>query len=41
MIGASRENVSRALAAFRRRGFVNADAESIHILDPEALRRLT
>jgi CRP/FNR family transcriptional regulator, cyclic AMP receptor protein len=40
MVGASRENVSRALAAFRRRGFVEYDAESIRLLDLEALRRL-
>jgi len=40
MVGASRENVSRALAAFRRRGFVDYDAEAIRLLDPEALRRL-
>jgi CRP/FNR family transcriptional regulator len=40
MVGASRENVSRALAAFRRRGFLDYDTEAIRILDPEALRRL-
>ena len=41
MVGASRENVSRALAAFRRRGFVDYDGESLRLLDLEALRRLT
>jgi len=40
MVGASRENVSRALAGFRRRGFVEYDAEAIRLLDPDALRRL-
>jgi len=40
MVGASRENVSRALAAFRRRGYVDYDTEAIRLLDPEALRRL-
>jgi CRP/FNR family cyclic AMP-dependent transcriptional regulator len=40
MVGASRENVSRALAGFRRRGFVQYDAEAMRLLDPEALRRL-
>ena len=41
MVGASRENVSRALAAFRRRGFVDYDGVSLRLLDLEALRRLT
>ena len=41
MVGASRENVSRALVAFRRRGFVNYDTESISIIEPDSLRRLT
>jgi CRP/FNR family cyclic AMP-dependent transcriptional regulator len=41
MVGASRENVSRALAAFRRRGFVDYDGSSLRLLDLEALRRLT
>jgi CRP/FNR family transcriptional regulator, cyclic AMP receptor protein len=41
MVGASRENVSRALAAFRRRGFVDYDGASLRLLDLEALRRLT
>jgi CRP-like cAMP-binding protein len=40
MVGASRENVSRALVAFRRRGFVNYDTESISIIEPDSLRRL-
>jgi CRP/FNR family transcriptional regulator, cyclic AMP receptor protein len=40
-VGASRENVSRALGAFRRRGFVDFDARSVRLLDLEALRRLT
>jgi CRP/FNR family cyclic AMP-dependent transcriptional regulator len=41
MVGASRENVSRALAAFRKRGLVDYDATAIRLLDHEALRRLT
>lgn len=41
MVGASRENVSRALGAFRRRGFVDYEAESLRLLDLAALRRLT
>ncbi len=41
MVGASRENVSRALAAFRKRGLLDYDASAIRLLDPEALRRLT
>jgi CRP/FNR family transcriptional regulator, cyclic AMP receptor protein len=41
MVGASRENVSRALAAFRKRGFIDYDSESLRLLDPDALRRLT
>jgi len=41
MVGASRENVSRALAAFRKRGLVDYDATAIRLLDPGALRRLT
>jgi CRP/FNR family transcriptional regulator, cyclic AMP receptor protein len=40
MVGASRENVSRALAAFRRRGLLHYDASAIRLLDPEGLRRL-
>jgi CRP/FNR family cyclic AMP-dependent transcriptional regulator len=41
MVGASRENVSRALAAFRNRGLVDYDTSAIRLLDPAALRRLT
>jgi CRP/FNR family cyclic AMP-dependent transcriptional regulator len=41
MVGASRENVSRALATFRKRHFIDYDADSIRLLDPDALRRLT
>jgi CRP/FNR family transcriptional regulator, cyclic AMP receptor protein len=40
MVGASRENVSRALAAFRRRGLLRYDASAIRLVDPEGLRRL-
>jgi CRP/FNR family cyclic AMP-dependent transcriptional regulator len=40
MVGASRENVSRALGSFRRRGFIDYDADAIHLHDLEALRRL-
>jgi CRP/FNR family transcriptional regulator, cyclic AMP receptor protein len=40
MVGASRENVSRALAAFRRRGLVHYDASAIRLVDREGLRRL-
>jgi hypothetical protein len=40
MVGASRENVSRALAAFRKGRMVEYDAGVIHLLDREALRRL-
>jgi CRP/FNR family cyclic AMP-dependent transcriptional regulator len=40
MVGASRENVSRALGSFRRRGFIDYDADAIHLRDLEALRRL-
>jgi CRP-like cAMP-binding protein len=39
-IGASRENVSRALGSFRKRGFVDFDASSVRLLDLEVLRRL-
>ena len=41
MVGASRENVSRALAGFRKRGFIDYDPDSIRLLDQAALRRLT
>jgi CRP/FNR family transcriptional regulator, cyclic AMP receptor protein len=41
MVGASRENVSRALGAFRKRGFIDYDSESIHLRNPDALQRLT
>jgi CRP/FNR family transcriptional regulator, cyclic AMP receptor protein len=41
MVGASRENVSRALGSFRKRGFVDSEAESLRLLDLDALRRLT
>ena len=41
MVGASRENVSRALGSFRRRGFVDYETESLRVLDLGALRRLT
>ncbi len=41
MVGASRENVSRALAAFRKRGFIDYDTEAIRLLDRAALGRLT
>jgi CRP-like cAMP-binding protein len=40
MVGASRENVSRALVGFRRRGLLDYGTESIRLIDPEALRRL-
>jgi CRP/FNR family transcriptional regulator, cyclic AMP receptor protein len=40
MVGASRENVSRALGSFRRRGFIDYDSESIRLRKPEALGRL-
>jgi CRP/FNR family transcriptional regulator, cyclic AMP receptor protein len=40
MVGASRENVSRALGSFRKRGFIDYDTESIRLRRPEALRRL-
>ena len=41
MVGASRENVSRALGAFRKRGFIDYDSDAIHLRNPDALRRLT
>jgi CRP/FNR family transcriptional regulator, cyclic AMP receptor protein len=41
MVGASRENVSRALGAFRRRGFIDYDSDAIRLRNPDALRRLT
>jgi len=41
MVGASRENVSRALGAFRRRGFIDYDSDAIRLRNDEALRRLT
>jgi CRP/FNR family transcriptional regulator, cyclic AMP receptor protein len=41
MVGASRENVSRALAGFRARGFIDYDADAIRLLRPDALQRLT
>jgi CRP/FNR family cyclic AMP-dependent transcriptional regulator len=41
MVGASRENVSRALGAFRRRGFIDYESDSLRLLDLDALRRLT
>jgi CRP/FNR family cyclic AMP-dependent transcriptional regulator len=41
MVGASRENVSRALGAFRKRGFIDYDADAIRLRNPDALRRLT
>jgi CRP/FNR family transcriptional regulator, cyclic AMP receptor protein len=41
MVGASRENVSRALGSFRRRGFIEYDSDAIRLRNPEALRRLT
>jgi CRP/FNR family transcriptional regulator/CRP/FNR family cyclic AMP-dependent transcriptional regulator len=40
MVGASRENVSRALGAFRRRGFIDYDSDAIRLRNLEALRRL-
>jgi CRP/FNR family transcriptional regulator len=40
IIGASRENVSRALAAFRAQGLVNYSFDSVRVLQPELLRRL-
>ncbi|HYN16844.1 MAG TPA: Crp/Fnr family transcriptional regulator [Actinomycetes bacterium] len=41
MVGASRENVSRALGAFRKRGFIDYDSDAIRLRNPEALRKLT
>ena len=38
MVGASRENVSRALGAFRKRGFIDYDSDSIRLRNPDALR---
>ena len=40
MVGSSRENVSRALVGFRRRGLLDYGTESIRLIDPEGLRRL-
>jgi len=40
MVGASRENVTRALAAFRKRGLIAYDTSAIRLLDAEALHRL-
>jgi CRP/FNR family transcriptional regulator, cyclic AMP receptor protein len=40
MVGASRENVSRALGSFRKRGFIDYDADAIRLRNPEALGRL-
>jgi CRP/FNR family transcriptional regulator, cyclic AMP receptor protein len=40
MVGASRENVSRALGSFRKRGFIDYDSDSIRLHNPEALARL-
>jgi CRP/FNR family cyclic AMP-dependent transcriptional regulator len=39
MVGASRENVSRALGSFRKRGFIDYDSDSIHLRNPGALAR--
>jgi CRP-like cAMP-binding protein len=41
MVGASRENVSRALGSFRKRGFIDYDSDAIHLRNADALRRLT
>jgi CRP/FNR family cyclic AMP-dependent transcriptional regulator len=41
MVGASRENVSRALGSFRRRGFIDYDSDAIRLRNEDALRRLT
>jgi CRP/FNR family transcriptional regulator, cyclic AMP receptor protein len=41
MVGASRENVSRALGSFRKRGFIDYDSDAIRLRNAEALRRLT
>jgi CRP/FNR family cyclic AMP-dependent transcriptional regulator len=40
MVGASRENVSRALGSFRRRGFIDYDSDAIRLRNREALVRL-
>jgi CRP/FNR family cyclic AMP-dependent transcriptional regulator len=40
MVGASRENVSRALGSFRKRGFIDYDSDSIRLRNLDALRRL-
>jgi CRP/FNR family cyclic AMP-dependent transcriptional regulator len=40
MVGASRENVSRALGSFRKRGFIDYDADAIRLRNREALVRL-
>jgi CRP/FNR family transcriptional regulator, cyclic AMP receptor protein len=40
MVGASRENVSRALGNFRKRGFIDYDSDSIRLHNPDALARL-
>jgi CRP/FNR family transcriptional regulator, cyclic AMP receptor protein len=41
MVGASRENVSRALGSFRKRGFIDYDTDAIRLRNSDALRRLT
>jgi CRP/FNR family cyclic AMP-dependent transcriptional regulator len=41
MVGASRENVSRALGSFRKRGFIDYDSDAIRLHNSDALRRLT
>jgi CRP/FNR family transcriptional regulator, cyclic AMP receptor protein len=40
MVGASRENVSRALGSFRKRGFIDYNSDWIRLRNPDALRRL-
>jgi CRP/FNR family cyclic AMP-dependent transcriptional regulator len=40
MIGANREAVTRAMGKLRRRGIIEVRERRIHVLDPEALRRV-
>jgi CRP/FNR family transcriptional regulator, cyclic AMP receptor protein len=39
LVGASRETVNKALSGFIQRGWIQTDAKTVLILDPERLRR--
>ncbi len=41
LIGATRENINKALATFRRNGSIRLDQNQITVVDPDVLREIS